>query len=175
MKVAAYCLAEFLGITTQAVGGKPLTAPPLSAATFAPGLLEGAEFLYFDMHGSAGAPFWDDGYSTPTLYANTLRECDLRGVVAFTTACHAGDKSSPMLDALLYAGCSYVVAGEGENYTTTRISGAAQLGRLFFRAYRKGATPPAALSIAKRFYRSLSKDPAQVKADTLRFSIFNRG
>lgn len=175
MRVVAYCLAEFADITAQAVGVQPLTAPPLTADTFAPRLLGAAQFVYFDMHGTPGAHYWHNEHGEPVLYAQTLRDADLRGAVAFTTACHAGNVSSPMLDALLAAGCAYVIAGAGENYTTARLSGAANLARFFLKATQRGAAPPKALATAKRFYKLSAKEPEQVKADTLQFRIYQRG
>lgn len=153
MQVFAYCCAEFEEATWRAAGVRPLLSPPLDAKSFAY-TLEGYDFLYFDLHGEAGLDYWftkDGKKKVPALMAEQIRQFDLSGAVIFALSCYLADEDSPMLDAFLDAGCSYVIGGDGVNYGAARFpQWAGLLGMWFRRLLNTGLSVPIALKMAKQ-------------------------
>ena len=150
MRTFACCAASFAEATQKAAGVRPVTSPPLRAGMFDARWLEGWDFLYFDLHGQPGQPFWmgDDGIIA--LTAELVQEANLGGAVVFAASCYLGDEDSPMLEALLEAGASYVVGGEGPNLAGQRsVMGASLLGLWFRRWLAIGLGPVTALQLAK--------------------------
>lgn len=129
----------------------PLTCPPMSAMDFDPGLLRGNDLVYFDLHGNPGGKAWFGDHRVPALGIGQIKAADLTGAVVFALTCFLGDQESPMLDALLQAGASYVIAGTGENWSdedSARYGGAA-LAKVFRFGYRLGLPVMACLKMAK--------------------------
>jgi hypothetical protein len=150
MRVFALCASSFVESARQASGVEPLASPPLTAADFDPALLAGHDFIYLDLHGGPDDPHWY-GDAGPAVTAEQLRQAQLGGAVVFATNCDLGDAVSPMLDALLAAGASCVIAGAGTNYAgTTQATDAAALGQNFRAQLELGLHPVAALERAKR-------------------------
>lgn len=156
MNVWAYCCQSFVRTARQASDVEPLTCPPMRAVDFDPLWLAGPEpdthwnVIYFDLHGEPGVPMWfgDDGEIA--LTAEQVHSVNLRGAVVFAVNCHLADDDSPMLDALLAAGASYVVGGPGPNYGGQRVQmGAPLLGQWFIRYLKLGFDVLDALRIAK--------------------------
>ena len=173
MKIFAYFAKSFEKVTWKSAGVKPLTSPPLRAETFDATQLEGAQLLYFDLHGQPGAPFWMGDDEIIALRAEQIARLDLRGAVVFALSCYLADAGSPMMDAFLDAGARYVIGGDGENYASSSSAdyGAALLGYWFRRLVDIGADPLRALAIAKR---RVGIGPGLAKDDTLQFRAYYR-
>jgi hypothetical protein len=156
VKVFAYCCREFEEATRKAAGIDPLLSPPINAGNFAY-TLEGYDLLYFDLHGEAGFDYWFsvvDRDIVPALRAEQIREADLSGAVVFAVNCYLADEDSLMLDALLDAGCRYVIGGEGKNYGALHSPRwAGLLGLWFRRLLEAGFGPLRALKLAKQRVR----------------------
>jgi len=154
-KVFAYCAQSFERSTGRAAGVKSVTCPPASSDMFNLLWLTGRQLLYFDLHGSPGAGFWHGDDGIIALTAEQVRSVDLGGAVVFATTCYLADQDSPMLDALLDAGASYVIGGDGQNWAgvSRRLYGASLLGFWFRRLFMMGVPPLKALAVAKRAIR----------------------
>ena len=174
MKVFAYCSKSAEESTRRAAGVEPVTCPPTKAAAFETAWLEGQDFIYFDLHGAPGSTEWRGDKRTIALRETQIRAADLGGAVVFATNCHLGDADSPMLVALLDAGASYVVAGDGLNWAGAQsVIGAARLGQ-FFRIALAFMDPRRALTAAKMGVQRLSLRNRGMVQDTLGFKLFYR-
>jgi hypothetical protein len=174
VKVFAYCSQSAEVSTRKAAGVEPVTCPPTKAASFDVALLEGQDFIYFDLHGAPGGTEWRGDKRTIALRAEQIRAAKLGGAVVFATNCHLGDANSPMLTALLDAGASYVVAGDGLNWAGAQaVMGAARLGQ-FFRIALAFMDPRRALTAAKMGVQRLSLRNRGMVQDTLGFKLFYR-
>lgn len=175
MKIFAYCCQSLVESTRKAAGVEPLTCPPMKAAEFDPAWLEGQDFIYLDLHGAPGGTEWRGDRRTIALRKAQIRAANLAGAVVFATNCHLGDADSPMLTALLDAGASYVVAGDGLNWAGAQaVMGAARLGQLF-RIALAFMDPRRALTAAKMGMQRLSLRKQQgMVQDTLGFKLFYR-
>lgn len=184
IRVFAYCAETFIDSVRKAAGVEPVTCPPWDAATFDIAQLEGHDLLYFDFHGLPGAAYFFEEIErgsmgmaerVKALTAAQIESADLSGAVVFALSCYLGDENSPMLDALLSAGASYVVGGEGKNWAATkRITGANRLGLYFRKSLERGKSPLEALTRAKRLL-SLTISPArETVRDTLAFRAYYR-
>jgi len=175
VKVFAYCSQSAAESTRKAAGVEPMTCPPVKAATFDPAWLEGQDFIYFDLHGAPGGMEWRGDKRTIALRAEQIRAAKLGGAVVFATNCHLGDANSPMLVALLDAGASYVVAGDGLNWAGAQaVMGAARLGQ-FFRISLAFMDPRRALTAAKiGMQRLVLRGRREMVQDTLGFKLFYR-
>lgn len=184
MKVFAYCADTFKKSVRKAAGVDPATCPPVDAETFDPAWLEGNDLIYFDFHGLPGAAYWfEEIYQSGmimaervmALTADQIRTVDLGGAVVFALSCYLGDEDSPMLNALLSAGASYVVGGDGKNWAATkRVTGANRLGRHFRKALERGNPPLQALSLAKKLLQLTLKPNSKTVQDTLAFRAYYR-
>lgn len=177
MRVFAFCCKSFVESTRKAAGVEPLLSPPFSARSVNPGLLEGRDFIYLDLHGGPGVDCWfgDDGLVA--LTAEQVRGVDLGGAVVFAANCYLGDDDSPMMDALLDAGASFVIGGRGPNYAGTgRVYGAALLGQWVRRLIGLGFGPLKALGLAKLRVARRWERKAERKADkdALEFRAYKR-
>lgn len=178
MEVFAYCAKQFERSAQKASGVKPLTCPPVDSTYLEafPHYLEGNDFIYFDLHGRPGAPYWlgDDGHFA--LNARQLGKIDLSGAVVFATNCYLGNDDSPMLDALLAAGAKYVIAGSGPNFAPARslAFGAGLLGLWVRRFLTLGMGVSTALSLAKKRVGLTGIVNKQVARDTVDFHLFTR-
>ncbi len=151
MRVFAYCCAEFEEATRKAAGVIPLLSPPTTAALFDSRWLEGYDLLYFDLHGEPGLDYWRDGEGIPALYAFQIEQANLDGAVVFALNCYLADDDSPMMDALLDAGASYVIGGDGRNYGAAHSPRWAGLLGLWVRRLMQVGLPPLrALGLAKQ-------------------------
>lgn len=174
MRVAAYCAHSFRKATKKGAGVRPYTCPPLSAEFFSGTLVEGCDLIWFDLHGRAGASAWYGDRHIVALTADKVRSFRLGGAVVFAANCHLADEDSPMLDALLDAGASYVIAGAGSNWGgVERMTGTSLLGLWFRRYLAMGLPVLKALALAKRTARLLSRDSAVLR-DTLAFRAHYR-
>jgi len=151
VKTLAYCAESFRESARRAAGVDPLTCPPVSSDTLDLDLFTGWDLIYFDLHGRLGFPwFWGD-HSIPALKREQVESLNLGGAGVFAVNCFLNEDDSPMLDALLYAGAGWVVAGDGPNYgASRRLAGAPLLFRWFRRFLSMGFTPAVALTWAKR-------------------------
>lgn len=186
LKVFAYCAVSFKESMRKAAGVPPLTCPPYDFETFPLEKLEGNDLIFFDLHGSPGEPFWYEllpgdpmRERIVALTAPQLRTVDLGGTIVFALNCYLGDDDSPMLDALLDAGASYVIAGEGKNWAgSKKLMGANRLGFHFRRILGRGlkTNPLEALTLAKRFLTISLRNKTQKDAvkDTLAFRAYYR-
>ena len=154
MKTFAYVMASGLAAIQQAVGGFIMTAPPYTAATFDPHLLEGCGFLYFRLHGLPQVPramFGDgpDGGLFPALYVEQLDGLNLGGAVVLLSNCYAPQSLFPA--AFYKAGARAVIAGAGENYTGkgAAVVGVDLLARWLLRYLHAGLPLDRALRQAK--------------------------
>lgn len=172
IRVFAYCAQSFAEATRKAAGVEPLTCPPISAERFPPLGLQGYDFLYLDLHGSPGEPFWRGDDRICALTATQVLSNDLRGCVVFAANCYLADGDSPMMDALLDAGARYVIGGAGENWGPTRgwLFGAPLLGLWLRRWLAIGLSPLRALGLAKRAVRMRGV----AVEDTLAFRAYYR-
>ena len=184
LKVFAYCAETFVDSVYKAAGVKPVTCPPWDAETFEVKALEGRDLLYFDFHGLPGASYWFEELQqagmimaerVKALTADQISEADLGGAIVFALSCYLGDEDSPMLDALLSAGASYVIGGEGKNWAhAKRVTGANRLGFYFRKSLERGKTPLEALTIAKRLLRITISPARETVRDTLAFRAYYR-
>lgn len=191
MKVFAYCALSFREATHKASGVPPMTCPPMTTDRFRPEWLAGRDLIYFDLHGLPGAPYWFEELPGPVfpertiaLTAEKIRAANLDGAVVFAANCYLADTGSPMLDALLDAGASYVIGGEGRNWANEGpdLSGASRLGYWFRLALAQTRNPLEALRMAKQmvkvgvFVDGLMDQEKQVAAgrDTLEFRAYYR-
>ena len=174
MKVFAYCAMSFAESTRRAAGVMPTCCPPVSAANFDPAWLEGRDLLYFDLHGWPGEAVWAGDLMMPALTARQILEADLDGALVFASNCYLAEDDSPMLDALLEAGASMVVGGDGLNYGGHRVVfGAPLLGQWFRRLVRLGLPPLLALAWAKQRVRlDLRGEHAAAAQDALAFRAY---
>lgn len=154
MRTFAYCIASGLAAVQQAVGGFIMTAPPYTAATFDPRLLEGCDFLYFRLHGLAQinrAMYGDevDGAQSPALYVEQLDGLNLSSAVVLLANCYAPQSLFPA--AFYKAGARAVVAGSGTNYTATgaAVAGVDLLAHWLLRYLQIGLPLDRALRQAK--------------------------
>jgi hypothetical protein len=152
MKTFAYCCASYREAVRKAAGVLPMCSPPHTSKSFwIPTLLENRDLLYFDLHGHAGDAQWYGDNALVALRASQIRGADLGGAVVFAANCYLSDDDSPMLDALLDAGASWVVGGQGPNYGAKgeRLVGANLLGMWFHRLLELGFDVLDALRLAK--------------------------
>lgn len=155
MNVFAYCAASFEDVTRRAAGVQPLTCPPVTWLRLDLGLLENRDLLYFDLHGAPKQDFWMGDTSYVALKAPQLYHVDLGGAVVFAANCFLADQDSPMMEALLDAGASFVIGGDGKNWGPGALSpyglyGAPLLGLWVRRWMRVGFGPLRALALAKK-------------------------
>jgi len=175
MKVFAYCSQSAAESTRKAAGVEPVTCPPTKAGDFDLAQLEGQDFIYFDLHGAPGGDTWRGDKRTIALREAQIRSANLKGAVVFATNCHLGDANSPMLTALLDAGATYVVAGDGLNWAgAATVMGAARLGQLF-RIALAFMDARRALTAAKMGVQRLwLRGQRGIVQDTLGFKLFYR-
>jgi len=180
VNVFAYCDQAFERSMRWVAGVEPVTCPPTTCATFEPGWLEYQDLIVIDLHGERGLDYWFAVVDGPlpgrvvALRADQIRQADLDGAVVFATSCYLGEDDNPMLQALLEAGASYVIAGDGENYAGARKIAGAGLLAIFFRMFLEaGASPMHALNTAKQSMKIVATN-AKAKRDALSFRAFGR-
>jgi hypothetical protein len=177
MKIFAYCAQSLAESMMKIVGdGALLTCPPTTAETFDPGWLMGYDLLMFDLHGEPQDAQWYGDGRLAALSAATIYQTRLQGSVVFALNCYLADQDSPMLDALLSAGASYVIAGDGPNYAGVKtVFGAGSLALWFRRFFVRGMPATRALWLAKNAVKPelLVGNRAAAK-DTLAFRAFVR-
>jgi len=179
MDVFAYCARAFAPATRKAAGVWPITCPPLTAERLQVNALKGYDLLWFDLHGMPGGAHWyaverDGGMyrSWTALTAEQVRQAELGGAVVFGANCYLGNEVSPMREAFLAAGASWVIGGEGLNYAGSRqVIGAALLGMWLRRFMAWGLPAPGALEWAKRRLGLVLTNRAAA-ADALAFQAF---
>ncbi len=170
VKVISLSTATGAEATQRASGVMPYTFPPLDMNKFDPKWLEGAELLYVHLHGMPDQPYWYGDKMVTALSAEQVKQANLKNVVVFVANCFGA--GSRMVDALLAAGCSAVVAGPGKNYTVEdQVRGADRLGNEFVRAYEQKHDAGFALSFAKDRLRLLSLVSAWER-DALEFQLY---
>jgi hypothetical protein len=183
MRVFAYCCRSFAHSTQRVVGYYPLiTCPPILQYDFKYQWLEGHDVIYFDLHGRPGDSQWYGDGNAPALAESQIRKANLSGTVVFALNCFLSDDDSPMMDALLDAGATYVIGGEGKNWADDSIimHGATKLAQYFIGFMRLSVPPLKALSMAKmRLKVSLATNKLTGKSgfvakDTLQFRAYYR-
>ena len=170
MRTLAYSAASFRRSTAAAAGVEPLLSPPLSTQTLDPQLLEGYDLLYFKLHGIPGDPHGYGDDNIMAIHVDQLRAAHLNAAAVFAANCHV--PQGPMLDALLDAGASCVVAGHGSNWANPNyVTGADLLGLWFRRWLSIGLRPKLSFHLAKaRLYLTLHKTDAIL--DAIHFELF---
>jgi hypothetical protein len=178
MRTFAYCCLSFSDSARRAAGVRPVTCPPTSDATITQQWHGPYDLVYLDLHGRKGATRWYGDGGTVALRADQVRELDLHGAVIFAVNCYLGDDDSPMLDALLDAGATYVIGGAGRNWAGRRtVMGAARLGKLFRHALAAGIPVLRGLAVAKSVLgvgKLLPGAAAAAVVDALDFKAFYR-
>ncbi len=175
MKVISVSTATGAEATQRASGVMPYSFPPLDMNKFDPKWLEGADLLYIHLHGMPDQPYWYGDHLDTAISAEQIKRLNLAGVVSFVANCYGA--GSRMLEALLEAGCSAVIAGPGTNYTVEdQVRGADKLGAEFIKAYSQDPDRDVgrALVIAKDRIRLLSL-VSPWERDALEFKIYIRG
>lgn len=136
--------------TWTASGARPIAAPPLTADTFKPAMISGADLLYVCLHGLPGQPYWYGADWTTAITADQIRAADLRGAVVYLAGCFG---AGPMTDALLDAGAAAVVGDEDSTWAGYVLpTGSNALGARFVRSLRGGLPVGPALDAAKAGY-----------------------
>lgn len=163
MRVLALGAAEFSGALREAAGNiiaGIVLFPPISSGSFNPAWLFSMmntgpyDLILIDLHGTPGAFEWRDNSGRVAITSQQIRQSKLGGAVIFCLSCYLGDDNSPMLDALLDAGASYVIGGKGKNWSgATQVFGAALLAKLFRQSMERGLPPLISLSVAKSLLR----------------------
>ena len=181
MRIWAYCCASFAPSARKAAGVDPVTCPPITVDDVLAHWDGPYDFVYIDLHGRPGDVQWYGDERIPALTADQVRGMDFEGAIVFAVNCYLGDDDSPMLDALLDAGASYVIGGAGENFGGARhLMGAPLLAMYFRRALRGSLDVLRALSLAKTVLRWGGLWPvpgglgSQAVADALEFRAFVR-
>lgn len=146
-----------------------VTTPPVSLNEFRPGWLEYRDLIMLKLHGWPGDPImWGDD-CVVALSVGMLHQVNLGGAIVFAANCHLPE--SPVLQALLDAGASCVIGGQGTNYGgVEQMTGADLLGAYFRRALEAGAEPGRALRIAKA--TMLLSWPSLANSDARQFELF---
>ncbi len=175
MKIISVSTATGAEATQRASGVMPYSFPPLDINKFDSKWLEGADVLYIHLHGMPDQPYWYGDRMETALSAEQMKGANLKGVVVFVANCFGA--GSRMVDALLEAGCSAVIAGPGTNYTVEdQVRGADKLGAEFIKAYSQDLNRDVgrALTLAKDRIRLLSL-VSPWERDALEFKIYTRG
>lgn len=178
MRIYAYCGREFEVATRRVVGdgAMVMTSPPVYAHSFQAKWLAGRDFVYLDLHGRPSSWYLWTGprQSLAALGLESVKEAKLDGAIVFATTCYL--PQTHFIQAFLGAGASAVIAGEGENFgTSRRVTGAQLLARFTLRSLRRGLGVEAALEEAKR---QMSRDlvarllDGGATADALQFKIW---
>lgn len=153
--VALACASQKLAVT-RAAGIEPLLSPPLTLATFDPGVLsclqESTALLYVALHGMPGQPYLYGDDLVTALHVDAFRDLDLSACVVFASSCHFPD--TPFLKALLHCRPRMLVAGHGQNYArNTSLVGVHRLGYYLRQGLQAGIPPGLAFAAARQRLR----------------------
>ena len=172
MNVFAYGLASARGSIRKMIGSDHIeTSPPVASHSFEVRWTDHLDVLFIKLHGEEGSPRWFDDFYNPALNVNHVRQMRLKGTVVFVSNCWLPE--SPFLEALLAAGAKAVIGGSGVNYGgIDDMGGADLLGAYWLKAYEKGASPKAALRIAKVVLLMMS--PIFKTSDARQFQIWEQ-
>ena len=182
MRVFAYCTQSLRVITERAAGTEARACPPWYGdgrdwdsngrymIKFRPAWMEGYQLLYFALHGRPGDPAWYGDGGIVALTAEMVRQADLTDSVVFSSACHLPE--SPMLEAFLDAGASWVIGGSGENWGPTGgpLYGAPLLGLWLRKLLGLGFEPQRAFRVA----RGIAQLRRLAARDTAEFGMYYR-
>ena len=148
----AYCLASQRQAVARAAGTTPLTAPPMTGASFSQRLLRHRDLIYLALHGMPGQPYlYGDAFET-ALGIDVLEGLDLSSAVVFVTACHFTE--TPWLPALLDCNPRLLIAGDGPNFARNVTPvGAHLLGHHLRRGLEAAMPPSWAFAFAQRMLR----------------------
>lgn len=181
MRIVAYCAQAYKPATNLALKGRAdiICCPPISDETLRqkPELLEGYDFVVFNLHGHPFVPSWYGNYGQSALKSSTLQTLNLEGCGVFAINCHLGDPHQPMFKALKKSGVVYVVAGEGLNYGGTIKPVGADVLLRWFVYFTQRTEPEHALVKAKRLTAlcapKYSRIQVEALKDSLKFQIWN--
>lgn len=149
LTAAAYCCQRYEGVARRVIRAAPYTCPPWGTNRLP--RLEGYSFLYIDLFGTWGAPWWTGDGGQVAITAEQVRALNLAGTVVFSLACYLPE--SPMLAALQDAG-AVVIGGSGLNWAgRTRLTGAALLAKWVWGLMRQGQGVAEAWDRAQRRLR----------------------
>lgn len=172
MKTVCFSAESLKRSAAMTAGVQPLTSPPITLGTFDPHVLDGADLVFFKLHGLAGQPYWYGDRGITACSAEQLARADLAGALVFAANCWGGP-SSPMVQALLAAGATCVVTGEGVNYAgVTRLDGADVIGYVWRRFLQRGFPARQALGLGKLMAKV--RRP-RLAADIDSFSLVGQG
>ena len=185
MRTIAFCAQQFAESVRKAAGVEPLLSPPIMLKNFQPELLNGAQFLYFKLHGFAGQGYWYGDHMQTAVSARQIETCDLKDAIVFVANCFAltpDGYPDRMACALFRAGVKAIVAGVGQNFAQSRaVSGADQLGFIFRRLVSAAIPYNEAFEVcmeglAKRAQDTIrsGRSPTEPDLDTLQFKLIER-
>lgn len=187
MRTVAYCTQTAKKVVARATRTEPLTSPPLTAGTFFPELLDGADLLYFRLHPGSedNAGVWsgeaENGLRPFALRLETIGKLKLNYTIVVIANCY-GDRS-PFVQAFYDAGARVVIAIPGQNYATKkRVTGTDLLVSVLISALRLGFSLNTSLKLARarltlgKRHKVLTQTGKVIypNADTLEFQIINR-
>lgn len=141
VRIFAYCTEAAAEAVGDATGTIPFTSPPWTDRQIRPEMLEGQDLIYIRLHGRPGLSVWVGQGRGARLVAAfsraNLEGVDLGGAVVVLANCYGAE--SPMMDDLLEAGASAVIAGYGPNYAAANaVIGADLLVRALIRGLARG-------------------------------------
>ena len=140
---------NWLGLALAGMPTRPLTCPPLDAATFPYARLAEADLVYIALHGSPGARMLYGDANNPALDARRI-ETVKRGAVVILEGCYGLETFFPQ--AFLMAGASAVLASRDATWDRRwRLGPAGRAGLAMLRALRAGKTAGDALTAARQF------------------------
>lgn len=147
----AYCTQTASVAVARAVGVKPYTSPPFTAARFDVRWLEGHEFVYIRLHGRPDSADWYgeglDGSVALALSAAQLRQVQLRGSMVLIANCYGADTA---LTALEQSEAALIVAGAGENLAAARrVVGTDLLALAMIQGLEMGLSARQAFTLAR--------------------------
>lgn len=150
MNVVSVAARRWYISTWTASGARPIAAPPLTADTFKPAMLDGADVLYICLHGLPDQPFFYGADWSTAVSAGQIAACKLDGAVVYLAGCFG---QGPMTDALLSAGAAAVVGDADSTWAGYVLpTGSNALGQRFMRGLRAGLAAGPALTAAQASY-----------------------
>lgn len=175
MRVFAYCARDFIVPSRRAAGVEPVSCPPTTCDTLDLAQLEGNDLIMFNLHGirKVGAFFGNRDGPPVALLSSQVKSVNLGGAVVYAPVCYLGEDDNPMLDALLDAGASAVIAGHGRNYggTSSRLVGVDLLGLWIRRGLQAKLSPESALRLSRL---RLRLSASMANADARGFEVFRK-
>lgn len=157
MRIFALCTSNAEGPVSKALNVKPILSPPYILDEIDLQAAEGADLLYFRLHGIPNEKnVWYTinqlGNYVPAFSVSQLTagDLDLSGAVVISGACYGLDSNFP--SAFLSAGARAFIGGSGVNFAGVnreRIIGSDRLAMWVSRSLSIGLQPKKALYLAR--------------------------